>query len=228
MAEVLALLFDVHGNLAALEAVLEDAERAGAQRFLLGGDHVAFGPQPVEVLERLRDLPDATWIRGNTERWMVDPADAPAPMDAAAAAGRDAVGADAARELAALEPSARIDDDTVAWHASFEDDMAGFAPEALGDEAGLIDPSARRMVVGHTHLQFVREAKDGTTICNPGSVGVPLDGDARAAYGLVRETGTIELRRVPYDNVAAARLLRERFTGAWVDVVAGRIARARP
>jgi diadenosine tetraphosphatase ApaH/serine/threonine PP2A family protein phosphatase len=225
---VLALLFDVHGNLAALDAVLADAERAGADRFLLGGDHVAFGPHPAETLERLRGLPGTTWIRGNTERWMADPSDAPAPMDAAARASHDAVGADAAAELAALPPSARIDDHTVAWHASFGSDMAGLAPEAQDGEVELLDPSARRIVVGHTHLQFVREAKDGTTICNPGSVGVPLDGDARAAYGLVRDSGTIELRRVPYDNAAAAAALCERFAGAWVDVVAGRIARARP
>jgi diadenosine tetraphosphatase ApaH/serine/threonine PP2A family protein phosphatase len=138
------------------------------------------------------------------------------------------IGADAVQELAALPESARVDDDTVAWHASFRSDMAGFAPEVQDGEVELLDPEATRIVVGHTHLQFLREAKDGSTICNPGSVGVPLDGDARAAYGLLRDTGTIELRRVPYDNAAAAQALRDRFDGAWVDVVAGRIARARP
>jgi diadenosine tetraphosphatase ApaH/serine/threonine PP2A family protein phosphatase len=224
---VLALLFDVHGNLAALEAVLADAEQAGAERFLLGGDHVAFGPEPEAVLARLDDL-DATWIRGNADRWLGDAADAPSPMDAAARATAGAIGAEAAGRLAGLPASARLDDDSVAWHASFRDDMTGFAPEAQDDEVGLIDPDARRMVVGHTHLQFLREAKDGTTICNPGSVGVPLDGDPRAAWGLLRDSGTIELRRVPYDHVAAAERLRSRFAGAWVDVVAARIARARP
>jgi hypothetical protein len=71
---VLALLYDVHGNLPALEAVLRDAETAGATRFLLGGDYALFGPFPGETIERLRALPDASWIRGNVDRVRRGPA----------------------------------------------------------------------------------------------------------------------------------------------------------
>lgn len=227
---MLALLYDIHGNLAALDAVLGDAERAGADRFLLGGDLVAFGPRPAEVLARLRELPEATWIRGNTERWMADPSGAPAPMDEAARAAAQAVGDDAVRELAALPESAVLDDATIAWHASYRSDMEGVAPEAEDErDVMLRDPGFDRMVVGHTHVQFLRELEDGSTVCNPGSVGVPLDGDRRAAYGLLRDDDPahpIELRRVEYDSDGAAAALRERFAGAWVDVVAGRIERA--
>jgi predicted phosphodiesterase len=226
---MLALLYDIHGNLTALDAVLADAERAGADRFLLGGDLVAFGPQPAEVLERLRGLPDATWIRGNTERWLADPSDAPSPMDEAARAAAEAIGADAVRELAALPESAVVAEDTVCWHASYRSDMDGVAPEAEDErDVMLRDPGFDRMVVGHTHVQFLRELKDGSTACNPGSVGVPLDGDRRAAYALLRDSGTIELRRVPFDGDAAVAALRERFSGAWVDVMADRIQRASP
>ena len=72
----IALLYDIHGNLPALEAVLEDAGAAGAERFVLGGDYALFGPWPRESVERLREL-DADWIRGNGERWTAHPSDAP-------------------------------------------------------------------------------------------------------------------------------------------------------
>src|SRR5207244_8196499 len=70
---MLALLYDIHGNLPALDAVLQDAEAAGAAEYLLGGDYGAWGPHPLECLERLRALPRATWIRGNGERWTREP-----------------------------------------------------------------------------------------------------------------------------------------------------------
>ena len=72
----LAVLYDVHGNLPALDAVLEDARFHGAERFMLGGDYSLFGPWPGETVARLRELP-AAWIRGNGERWTAAPADAP-------------------------------------------------------------------------------------------------------------------------------------------------------
>ena len=73
IAGLLALLYDVHGNLPALEAVLEDAEAAGARRFRLGGDYALFGPYPAETVKRLRTL-EGDWIRGNGERWTAAPA----------------------------------------------------------------------------------------------------------------------------------------------------------
>ena len=68
---MLGILYDVHGNLDALEAVL--AEGGGVDEWLLGGDYCTFGPWPDETLARLRELPNATWLRGNGERWLVDP-----------------------------------------------------------------------------------------------------------------------------------------------------------
>ena len=68
----IALLYDIHGNLLALNAVLADAEAAGADSYLLGGDYATFGPWPRETVERLQLLPHALWIRGNVERWLID------------------------------------------------------------------------------------------------------------------------------------------------------------
>jgi predicted phosphodiesterase len=70
---VLAVLYDIHGNLPALEAVLADVADAGADSFLLGGDYGTPSPAPHETLARLRELPAATWIRGNGERWLQRP-----------------------------------------------------------------------------------------------------------------------------------------------------------
>ena len=74
---MLAALYDIHGNLPALEAVLADARAAGARSWVLGGDFALMGPWPVETLERLRALEGAHWIRGNADRWLADASDAP-------------------------------------------------------------------------------------------------------------------------------------------------------
>ncbi len=79
---MLGLLYDIHGNLPALEAVLADAEAEGVNRWLLGGDYGTPSPWPLETLERLRQLREATWIRGNGERWLREPpADRPEVME---------------------------------------------------------------------------------------------------------------------------------------------------
>ena len=74
---MLALVYDVHGNLPALEAVIADAEAAGVEGWVLGGDYALFGGWPAETVERLRALERASWIRGNGERWTADPGAAP-------------------------------------------------------------------------------------------------------------------------------------------------------
>ena len=105
---MLALLYDVHGNLPALEAVLADAEAAGARRFLLGGDYALFGAWPRETLQRLGEL-DATWIRGNAERWTAEPAAAPArePLHSALGVCRELLGEEVVGRLARLPTVAR-------------------------------------------------------------------------------------------------------------------------
>ena len=84
---LLALLYDIHGNLPALEAVLADAKDADG--FVLGGDYATAGAWPKETVARLKQLENATWIRGNADRWLVDRHDAPAPIDDIAARTAD-------------------------------------------------------------------------------------------------------------------------------------------
>jgi predicted phosphodiesterase len=229
---MLALLYDIHGNLPALEAVLGDARGHDVEAWLLGGDMAPFGAWPAETVARLRELPNATWIRGNTERWLVDPIPSDEPMAAAVQACREALGDEAADDLGRLPESARIDSYTVACHASPGSDMRSFMPEPAEDEAELLgEVTERRLVFGHTHLQFVRTGEGSAgpvELLNPGSVGMPLDGDHRAAWALIAPDGGIDLRRVEYDHAASARALRDRYGDAeWVGIVTGRLERAR-
>lgn len=225
---MLAVLYDVHGNLTALEAVLSDAEEQGCDSFLLGGDYTLFGPQPAETVERLDSL-GAEWIRGNGERWTADPSGAPDDevVRGAIAACRDALGQDLVARLAAL-PEQIVLDGVRYCHASPVSDVRSFLPEPAGDEDELLAGiEERRLVFGHTHLPFRREARGGIELVNPGSVGMPFDGDTRAAYAIVRDGGELEHRRVEYDSPeAAARLVRERFGQPWTETVARRIAQA--
>ena len=155
---MLALLYDVHGNLAALDAVLADAQAQGADRWLLGGDYALFGPEPEATVERLRGLAPATWIRGNGERWTADPDAAPDNplVPAAIEACRAALGAALVEDLGAL-PEASVHGDTRYVHASPVSDVRSFLPEPDADEpellAGVTEP---RLVFGHTHLPFRR------------------------------------------------------------------------
>jgi diadenosine tetraphosphatase ApaH/serine/threonine PP2A family protein phosphatase len=226
---VLALLYDVHGNQRALDAVLEDADRAGVRRFLLGGDYALFGPRPAETIDRLRSL-EAEWIRGNGERWTAHPGDAPDDdvVQGAVAACREALGDVLVGELAAL-PATLERDDVLYCHASPPSDVRSFFPEPAADEAELLaGVSARRVVFGHTHLPFERRGEGGIDLLNPGSVGMPFDGDPRAAYALVGGDGAVEHRRVAYDHGASASDVRERFDAPFAETVAARIERAAP
>ena len=112
-------------------------------------------------------------------------------------------------------------------HASPPSDVRSFLPEPADDEEELLaGVQEERLVFGHTHVPFRREAAGGTELVNPGSVGMPFDGDPRAAYAIVREGGAVEHRRVGYDHDSVADDLRLRF-GPWAETVARRIERAR-
>ena len=221
-----ALLYDVHGNLPALEAVLADA--GAVDRVVLGGDYALFGGWPRETVDRLRALEAALWIRGNGERWTDAPGDAPdnPVVQGAIAACGEALGDALVADLAAL-PATAARGGTLICHGSPVSDVRSFLPEPGDDEAALLaGVSAQRLVFGHTHLPFRRRSGD-VELVNPGSVGMPFDGDPRAAYALVHDDGTVEHRRVEYDHAASAARVRE-LGGEWSETVARRIEQSRP
>jgi diadenosine tetraphosphatase ApaH/serine/threonine PP2A family protein phosphatase len=225
---VLGLLYDVHGNLPALQAVLEDASGAGADRWLLGGDYALFGGWPSETVARLRELERASWIRGNGERWTADPDAAPdnEVVPGAIATARAALGPEVVDDLASLPFACRLEG-ALACHGSPESDVRSFLPEPDDDEEELLaGVGAPRVIFGHTHLPFARvSAVRGIELVNPGSVGMPFDGDPRAAYALLHDDGRIKHRRVAYDHLASADRVRSIGEG-WSRVVGDRIERA--
>jgi diadenosine tetraphosphatase ApaH/serine/threonine PP2A family protein phosphatase len=219
-----ALLYDVHGNLPALEAVLDEVEAAGVTSYLLGGDYAAFGPWPRETVERLEGLPAVVRIRGNAERWLREeperPAEAKEFLDAAMTAARDALGPALAASLYELPEWGEMGG-VLVCHGSPLSDIESFAPDAQAGEERMLEGEANRTILfGHSHQQFQRPGPDGTSLVNPGSVGMPLDGDPRAAWALY-EGGHIVFRRTEYDIERAVAQMRS--YGDWAERIVRRI-----
>jgi diadenosine tetraphosphatase ApaH/serine/threonine PP2A family protein phosphatase len=199
--------------------VLADAEAAGADRYLLGGDYGTPSPAPREALERLRELPNAVWIRGNGERWLRETPEIPEVQEAY----RDFEGTMTEEEiewLFSLPAQAELDG-VLYVHGSPLSDVDSFAPEPQDDEerllAGVHD---RTIVFGHSHQQFRRPGPNGTQLVNPGSVGMPLDGDVRAAWATW--AGDFDFRRTEYDVERAAAAYRS-MGGDFGEFAANRI-----
>jgi diadenosine tetraphosphatase ApaH/serine/threonine PP2A family protein phosphatase len=217
---VLAVLYDIHGNLVALEEVLKNAQSAGADAYLLGGDFGAGSPWPLETVERLQALPNSTWIRGNGERWLREPpTDRPDVMEAL----KELDSGLGTEEGWLYSLQAQFELDGVLYvHGSPLSDVDSFPAEPGDDDERMLNGVRDKTVVfGHSHLQFKRPGPDGTTLINPGSAGMPLDGDVRAAYALRHDDGEFEFRRVEYDKERVARAW-EQLPG-WGKQVAQRI-----
>jgi predicted phosphodiesterase len=199
-------LYDIHGNLDALDVVLADADALGVDRWLLGGDYGAVSPYPVETLARLRELLNATWIRGNGERWLLEPPEDRPEVSEVYERFRGQLPDDEVQWLYALAPQAELDG-VLYVHGSPLADDDSFAPEPQEDEERLLGAVHDRTIVfGHSHQQFRRPGPSGTDLVNPGSVGMPLDGDRRAAWAT--RNGDFAFRRSEYDVERAAAAYR--------------------
>jgi putative phosphoesterase len=222
----IALLYDIHGNLPALDAVVTEAHAAGVDLYLLGGDYAAFGPMPRETVDRLQLLPRTLWIRGNGDRWLIDGAGPPRNrhllVQNALRTAVDALGSSLVENLYALPERAELDG-ILFCHGSPLSDVESFAPQAHDGESQLLaGETSRTIVFGHSHKQFSRKGPDATQLVNPGSVGMPLDGDPRAAWALL-DHGQFVFQRTEYDIKRAATYMRS--YGDWAEPLARRIER---
>jgi predicted phosphodiesterase len=220
----IGVLYDVHGNLVALQAVLADAERAGASTYVLGGDYATFGPWPRETVDLLETLPTVARIRGNVDRWLREEPEVPESakefVTTAVTVARDVLGTAIVERLYGLPEKSQLDGMLIC-HGSPVSDIETFARDAQPGEERLLGGETQRTILfGHSHLQFSRAGPNGTRLVNPGSVGAPLDGDPRAAWALYAR-GEITLRRTAYDVERAAAQMRS--YGAWADPIVHRI-----
>jgi predicted phosphodiesterase len=211
-------LYDIHGNVDALDAVLADPRAADPDVVVVGGDAVP-GPFARATLARLDALPvPVRWLRGNGEREVAEAIDGaePAPDDLAArtaAITAAELGSERSRALGAL-PMALELDGTLFCHASprRDDEMLTrrSTPERWRD--ALEGVTARLVVGGHTHQQDDRAVGD-VRFVNAGSVGLPYEGDGAARWLWIRD-GQPELRSTPY---AAADAGRRILDAGWPD-----------
>jgi predicted phosphodiesterase len=209
-----AALYDIHGNLPALEAVLVEVVAAHVDLVVVGGDIVA-GPLPVETLAALDalDLP-VRMLRGNADRELGLPPGA-ARLDQFWSALRsfcvDRLGTQAVARLVGLPATVTGDVEglgpTVFAHGSPRSDEEIVTritpPERL--QPMLADVGERTVVIGHTHVQFDRTVA-GVRLVNAGSVGMPYEDAPGARWALLGPD--VELRTTAYDREAAADRLR--------------------
>jgi putative phosphoesterase len=210
----IAALYDIHGNLPALDAVLADVAAEHVDAVVLGGDMV-LGPFPAETLARLRELEHAHWIRGNCDRELGEDHTA-FDRDFAEQLSwcATALGGDDVRELAALPFDLVLDVDGLGavrfCHATPRSDterVTRATPEAelrklfAGETADVV-------VCGHTHIQFDRRV-GARRLANAGSVGWPWE-DERGAYWALLGPD-IRLRRTCYDVEAAVAGISREF-----------------
>jgi len=209
-----AALYDVHGNLPALEAVLADVRRAGVDRIVIGGD-VLPGPMPRESLERLLGLDIPTdFIQGNGDReTLAEIAGAESSFPAAIRDvlrwTGDQLTPDTRQPIAAWPPTLRVAipelGDVLFCHATPRNDSE-IVTRVMPAEVltAVFDGVADVIVCGHTHMQF--DMRVGSTrVLNAGSVGMPFQ--PAGAYWLLLGPEP-ELRRTTYDLAKAAEVVR--------------------
>jgi predicted phosphodiesterase len=211
-----ALLSDIHGNLLALDAVLADMALGGPfEHIVVAGDLVWSGPWPAEVVDRVQAL-GATVIQGNTDAFFArTPVDTPPGkradrFDEHLSWMRERLGVSRVRYLAGLPFSYRISPatghDLLIVHANPADQEHDLRPtlkESELDALLLLDgdaPDWKALAFGHIHTPYQRIWRDRLLV-DVASVGLPMDGDARAAYAILTWNGnawTAEHHRVAY------------------------------
>jgi putative phosphoesterase len=186
-----AALYDVHGNLPALEAVL--AEVPDDATIVIGGD-VAAGPFPHETLKRLRGLGDRVhWLRGNADRELMPGEEGLAPAHLIEWV-RSRLSEEEIAFLHSRPPTVQLGD-VLFCHATPKNDVDIFTERTPEERvaAQFADVAAGVVVCGHTHMQFDRTIA-GKRVVNAGSVGMAYEDEPGAYWRL-----DLEPRRTRYE-----------------------------
>lgn len=233
----IAAISDIHGNLPALRAVLDDIAQRACDLVVNLGDIVSGPLLPAETAALLMAL-DLPTIRGNHERQLLETP--PADMGASDAYARDALSSSQLDWLEGLPATETLDDGVLLCHGTPGSDL-GFLLETLdgGDpraataeevSARVAGVPQRLVLCGHTHVPRAMRLGDGRLVVNPGSVGLPAyeddhpyrhkveTGTPQARYAIVDDASgrwQAELRAVDYDHGTMADLAARNGRPEW-------------
>jgi len=236
-----AILSDIHGNLYALRAVVDDAVRRGVDAIVNLGDSLSGPLQPLETAEYLMAQ---SWVQlaGNHERQLLDfSSEKRGPSDRYA---HSQLNTPVFEWMAKLKPTQRFSDEIFLCHGTPRSDVEYFLDTIDGSrvraakseeiEERLDSISADVVVCGHTHIPRIVRSRQGQLLVNPGSVGLPAYEDDNPHYHLVengspdsryaileRHNGSwsAQLLAVPYDHTASARLAKLRGRHDWEEAL---------
>lgn len=193
---MIAIISDIHGNLAALRATLARIDALAVDEIVSLGDVAGYYPQLNECCELLREreIPN---VLGNHDEYLVSGAGCPrsATADEMLQWQRAHVSPDNIAWLARSLP--RIEREAISMvHGGWRDPVDEYMYRI--SDAYFAGQAQRWFFSGHTHVQGVVHLPSGKVYCNPGSVGQPRDGDPRAAFALF-DGAEVRLERVTYD-----------------------------
>ncbi len=236
----IAVFSDVHGNLTALEAVLEHISGRDVDEVIFAGDLCLVGPRPAACVRRMQDSA-AISIYGNTDDWVLGRQEVPDKLAALAQWTLDELSEEERKWLDGLpfahriSPTETADDDLLVVHANPKDvNQIIFAPELeqqaryghvrqtdeeLAELVG--SPRAAALVFGHLHIPNERSSGQ-LQLFNISSVSMPGDGDPRAKYGLFTWEGdawTFERNMVRYDGRAEIEAYKAQRPPGWENIV---------
>ncbi len=217
----IAIIADIHGNLVAFDAVLADIKKRRVDQIICLGDVTTMGPQPKEVIARLRDI-SCRCLMGNHESWMLDLSlldrlkGAPDWFVGSIRWCAEQLAEDELEYLGSFQPTLEIPIDAAnrifCFHGSPQSNMDSIYPTTPPEELNKMFAGNNALIMAgaHTHAQMLRQY-EGKLIINPGSVGVPFEQRPPktslrflpwAEYAIVNSTDgnvNVELRRVAFD-----------------------------
>lgn len=225
----IAVVSDVHGNLEALDAVLDDIARQGVEATVALGDFLSGPSDPVGVADRLIELKLPS-VRGNHDRYITDGREKDWHIDALV---RSLLDEPQHQWLAAVPATLLLEGDVFLCHGTPRDDNTSFMDTMVGTiptmhprdyiEAEAAGFDHEVLLCGHTHVPRSLRLGDGRLVVNPGSVGLPMEiGSPDARYAIIerRRAGwNTELRAVAYDHAAAARQALDKGYPAWAEAL---------
>lgn len=211
---MIAFISDIHGNLPALQAVLQRIDALGCRKILCLGDVTGYYPQVNECIDILRER-EIPCLLGNHDYYMIsDTCCSSKTVKMCLDYQKTVITENNLAWLRGNLPALDYEAFSLrhgGWHDALEERFLEF------DFAWVADRKQGVFLSGHTHIQSYVSQTDGKRLyCNPGSVGQPRDGDPRAAFAIWDEENAIQLYRTEYDIDEVVRQMRKAGLGEWI------------